>query len=135
MDEHCENGVVGGAIFSKSKKPSNGNKDKSYVKFDDGTTVTYDRAAHSLDIKIGSGEYQMKQAIYSVKIGTAEFKVENDGYTIKTASENLKAIISDLLDGLVALTVTASPGGGPTSPPINLATFTAIKLRLANLLK
>lgn len=58
MDENAEEGVVIGAIYSTSDVVPVSSKDKYYVRFNDGTVIEYDRAAHRLtadvkgDIKI-----------------------------------------------------------------------------------
>lgn len=117
MDEHCENGVVGGAIYSKDKKPSQGGADKTYVKFKDGSTIVYDRAAHT----------------YTVTLDTTVYEISRLGFKVKRGTETLKKIISDTLDQIAAITVTCAAPGAPSTPPINLATFTAIKARLLNL--
>lgn len=53
MDENEEFGVVIGAIYSDADAPPVGSQDKYHVKFQDGTTVEYDRASHKLkaDVK------------------------------------------------------------------------------------
>lgn len=135
MDEHCENGVVMGSIFSTAKKPSIGGADKSYVKYKDGTTVIYDRSASKLEIKIGTATYTLKESSFEAIVNTASYKLEADGHTIKSGSETLKKILSDTLDALVALTVTCASPGSPSSPPVNLAQFSLIKARLTNFLK
>jgi len=43
-------------------------------------------------------------------------------------------MISDILDGIIALTVTCSAPTVASSPPINLATFTVLKAQLQTLL-
>lgn len=57
MDEHFEAGVVLGAIYSDADAPPVTNKDKTHIKFSDGTVIEYDRTTHKLtaDIK-GSAE-------------------------------------------------------------------------------
>lgn len=53
MDENEEAGVVLGAIYSDADAPAISSQDKYQVKFQDGTTIEYDRAAHKLraDVK------------------------------------------------------------------------------------
>ena len=53
MDENEEDGVVLGAIYSDADAPAVSSQDKYQVKFQDGTTIEYDRAAHKLhaDVK------------------------------------------------------------------------------------
>lgn len=117
MDENCEHGVVGGAIYSKDKKPSQGGADKTYIKFKDGTTFVYDRSSHE----------------YTITMNTTVYKISRSGFAVKRGSETLKKLMSDTLDELVALTVTCAAPGSPSTPPVNLAQFTAIKARLINL--
>jgi hypothetical protein len=52
-------------------------------------------------------------------------------FDFKNTSEDLKAIISDLIDTINLLTVTTP--SGPSGVPVNIADFTAIKTRLDNL--
>jgi phage baseplate assembly protein V len=52
MDEHCENGVVLGAIYSKDETPGSvKGADIAGVVFSDGTVVKYDRSSHKLTIQ------------------------------------------------------------------------------------
>lgn len=55
-----------------------------------------------------------------------------DKLSIKSQNEDMKTLLSDLLDAIKKLTVTTSVG--PSGVPINLADFEAIKQRLNNLL-
>jgi phage baseplate assembly protein V len=50
MDARFEEGVVICAIYSDADKPPVASGDKTHVRFSDGTTVEYDRAAHTLAI-------------------------------------------------------------------------------------
>lgn len=53
IDEHAEEGIVLGAIYSDADAVPVGSRDKYHVKFNDGTVIEYDRAAHKLtaDVK------------------------------------------------------------------------------------
>lgn len=53
LDEHGEEGVVIGAIYSQADAVPVSSKDKYHVKFEDGTIIEYDRANHKLyaDVK------------------------------------------------------------------------------------
>lgn len=117
MDEHCENGVVGGSLYDSSNKPTLGNENLFYVKFKDGTVIKYDRQSHKLTATIDSAVYEL----------------DGNGHKIAVGSETLKKIISDLIDAINAITVT-TPSGPSTPPLLNAATFNAIKARLSNLL-
>ncbi len=50
LDGRGEDGIVLGAIFSSADPVPVASRDKRHVRFDDGTTVEYDRAAHKLKI-------------------------------------------------------------------------------------
>lgn len=52
LDEHAEFGVVLGAIYSDVTAPPIQSLEKVHIKFKDGTTVQYDRAAHTLSIDL-----------------------------------------------------------------------------------
>jgi len=115
MDDEAENGVIIGAIYSKAEQPDDGDADKVRVVFSDGASVEYDRAASKL----------------AVKVGTTELDVTEDGFTVKRGSETLKAILTDLINAILA--ETHPTGTGPSGTPINAATYTAIKNRIPNL--
>lgn len=116
IDDHAEDGVILGAIYNANKKPSQGAADKTYVKFQDGTVISYDRAAHK----------------YTVAMDTVTYEISREGFKIKRGTETLKKIISDLIDAILA--ETHPTPSGTSGPPINSATYTAIKNRLPNLL-
>jgi phage baseplate assembly protein V len=59
MDEHCEDGVVMGAIYDSKNKPDGGDKDKLRVKFNDGTAVEYDRKNNKLLVEV-KGDIEFK---------------------------------------------------------------------------
>ena len=117
MDEHCENGVVGGSLYDAGKKPSLGANNLVYVKFSDGTVIKYDRSTHSFKITVDNASYELTAT----------------GHGIKNGAESLKSIIDDLIDTITQMTQT-TPSGPTVAPPLNDAAFLAIKTRLANLL-
>lgn len=117
MDEHCEDGVVIGAIYSEVDTPGAGaGNDKYLLAFSDGATVIYDRAAHKL----------------AVKISTTEFEVATNGFIVKRGGESLRKILVDLIDQILLETHPTSTG--PSGPPINASAYSAIKTRLNDLL-
>ena len=67
-----------------------------------------------------------------IKVGTSEFEIK-DGFLVKRGTETLKKIFDDLFDAIEQLTVNTNVG--PSSVPINVATFAAIKVRVDQLLK
>lgn len=67
------------------------------------------------------------------KIDTVEFDIDSAGFLVKKGSETLKKILDDLLDAINLLTVPTNVG--PSGVPINATSFTAIKTRVAQILK
>ncbi len=116
MDEHAENGVVIGAIYSQANTPTGGNKDKVSVNFSDGASVAYNRATHTLEVKVGGTELKLTQS---------------GGFTVKKGGETLKALLTDILTQLQAETHISSGPGSPTSVPVNAAAYAAISARVA----
>jgi phage baseplate assembly protein V len=115
MDEHAENGVVLGAIYSEAETPgATKGADKVGVAYESGDAIEYDRAAQRL----------------RVKTGETEFVVAKEGPTVKKGGESLKAILSDLIDAI--LSETHPTGTGPSGTPINAAQYNDIKTRVSN---
>jgi phage baseplate assembly protein gpV len=48
MDELCERGVIGGAIYDEGNAPADGDKDIVRMKFDSGLELKYDRSSKKL---------------------------------------------------------------------------------------
>lgn len=113
MDEYSENGVVIGAIYD-SQNAAGVSKDKARIEFSDGAIVEYDRSVSSM----------------KVAISTTEITVKPTGFAMTKGGESLRQMISDLLDQLVLETHTSAAPGSPTSPPLNLAAYQAIKTRI-----
>lgn len=61
MDEHCNNGVILGAIYDEQNKPEGRTKDIVGVTFSDGSKIEFDRSSgkYTLDMK---GEVTIKGA-------------------------------------------------------------------------
>lgn len=55
MDENQEFGVVLGAIYSDADTPPVSSQNKFHIKFEDGTFIEYDRAAHKLTAHVVGG--------------------------------------------------------------------------------
>lgn len=115
MDEHLESGVCLGAIYSASVAPGAGSATLYRTQYDDGSVVEYDSDTH----------------IFTVNVDQSQFKISEDGFIIAKGGENLKKIISDLIDAILAETHTTSTG--PSGTPINATQYTAIKNRLPQL--
>jgi len=50
-----EQGFIIGSLYSKADVPPVINKDKRHIKFEDGTTIEYDRKSHTLTVNMQSG--------------------------------------------------------------------------------
>lgn len=116
MDEYLENGVILGAIYSKTDQPALVSSQKiSGVVFEDGSYIKYDS----------------QNKIFDLKTGVANYKISNTGHSIKKENESLKNILLDILTGIKAITHTET--GSTTGPPLNIAAFTAIETKINNL--
>jgi hypothetical protein len=83
-------------------------------------------------ITIGSIKYEMDDTQVCISNGNTVFSVGTNALKIRTAGESLFQLLNDLLSAISILTVTTSTG--PSSVPINAATFTTLQSRLNNLL-
>lgn len=70
-----------------------------------------------------------------IKIDNTLYEVDNQGFLIKKGGEDLKKILSDLIQQIQLLTVTCTAPSTPSSVPLNAGAFTLIKTRLQTLLK
>ncbi len=84
-----------------------------------------------LKFKIGDTKMTVKDGFHFEMTGL-EFEIK-DGFLLKKGSETLKKIFDDLFDAIEQLTVNTNVG--PSSVPINVASFAAIKTRVDNFLK
>ena len=123
MDENCEDGVIGGAIYDAQNTPA-GSAQKTSVQFGGNMLVEYNRSTATLAISGGE--------LVKIQIDNSEINIQ-DGILIKRGAETLKKIIDDLIDEVNRIIVPTNVG--PSGTPINAAAFTAIKTRVANLLK
>lgn len=115
LDDYIESGVVLGGIYDRNNTPDGGNVNS--VEFSDGSLVEFDKATSAL----------------TVTTGTTEITVAAAGIEIKRGGESLKAILTDLLTACETETHTSASPGSPTTPPVNVAVYTAIKTRLSSL--
>ena len=77
------------------------------------------------EINIGEGSVDIKAAT-SVNLG--------EGSEPMVLGDKLTGILGDILDAIGQITVTAPTSGGPTTIPINVASFQAIKAQLETVL-
>jgi phage baseplate assembly protein gpV len=73
MDEHDEDGVVLGAIYSQPDSTPVQSADKCHLGFKDGTTIEYDRAAHVLGLNFND----MSTIRYDGGVHTLSFSFED----------------------------------------------------------
>jgi phage baseplate assembly protein V len=135
MDEHCENGVCLGAIYSNDVKPKQSGDDISSVEFSDGTKVIYDRGAHTLnidtkgDITIKTTKNVKIECLNATVKASATTKIDSPNTQITgilTVDGNIigKAAIQAVGDiragnGVTGLlTHTHSNAAGPTTPGV-----------------
>ncbi len=91
----------------------------------------------ALAVRIEEDEDWMVMAVgeadkVKVIVGDCEWTIK-EGFLMKKGSETMKKIMDDLLTGIQLLTVNTNVG--PSSVPINIATFIGIKTRVDNFFK
>lgn len=105
MDEHCEYGVIGGAIYNEEDQPAGAGDGKLVIRFADNSSIEYDRNNKTLsllikgDIKITSDEklsISCKEAEVTVtntaKVKANEVTVEAQGNaTVKATAVKIDA--------------------------------------------
>ncbi len=67
--------------------------------------------------------------------GSTQVALSSSQVKIANASKDLGTILQNLLTAIEALTVTCPSGGGPSSTPINAASFVSVASDLAGLLE
>lgn len=134
MDENMEDGVVIGAVYTKTQvSPTVPDTDSVGWLFEPNTYAYYYAADNKLGATVGNASVEVENNTATMDAAGCIIEAKNTGVKISTPAENLKAILTDILTQLEVLTVTCTAPTTPSSPPINLAAFTAIKLRLSNL--
>lgn len=128
MDEHCEYGVIGGAVYDEQEQPAGAGEGKLVIHFADNSSIEYDRNTKTLsllikgDIKITSDEklnVECKEANITVTqtatVKANEVNVEAQGNaTVKAASVKIDAPNAqatgnlDVTGTITAAAVTAS---------------------------
>lgn len=108
MNDDLRTGVILGAIYNKDTSPAI--TDENEFGIDYGLS--------------GLEKFNKTTGLKTIKAG--KFKIVND-------TESLHAILNDILTQIQAITVTGNLGY-PTGPPLNLAAFTAIQVRLQTFL-
>jgi phage baseplate assembly protein V len=119
MDDNAENGVILGSLYSAATQPNGASKDKWRVRFNDGTVIEYDRAAHKLTADV-QGEVEVK-ATTTVKVQatTIEAKASSTAKvqapTI-TAQGNVTVTGTLTVQGAVTAASTITAAGTVTTP-------------------
>lgn len=114
MDENCEFGVVGGAIYSQKDKPDSG------------------VSAQSIDINIGSGKIKMKIDRQTGKLeltGQGDVKVQTIGnvdvqatkVTITTANATITGALA--VGGALTAASFGGAGGAPMTAPNGMSSL------------
>jgi hypothetical protein len=100
--------------------------DIKYIKLKNGVAIGLNSNETEISILAGNTE------IYIDPLGN--ISVSTDGlFQFKNKVTNLLTILNGILDAIIALNVTTPVG--PSSVPLNMATFVAIKAQLALLMR
>lgn len=99
MDENWEYGVIGGAVYDETNKPSGSAAGLLQIKFTDNSTITYNRNSHILKLDI-KGQVEVKATEVSIESGTVE---------IDAATTTIKGILN--VQGAANIQGMASVGG------------------------
>lgn len=68
-------------------------------------------------------------------VDTTRFEMTNAGVLIERNNQTLRAALDALVDAIKTITVTCASPGTPSSVPVNLAAFDAVKTQIAQILK
>lgn len=114
MDENLENGVCLGAVYNDKNKPA--------------ASAPNDMAS----IVFGESYVRISKTGSEVEVfaGNTLVKIAPQGIEISKGGESLKTILVDLVTANSVETHTSAAPGSPTTPPINVASYTAILSRL-----
>ncbi len=101
MDENMEFGVIGGAVYDESNKPtSDAGKGKLTLSFGDNSTIIYDRISHTLNIDI-KGKTTIKCEDAEIEASTV--------VNIKSPSTVIDGVLT--VNGAAKITGVLSLGG------------------------
>ncbi len=73
--------------------------------------------------------------LVQVQVGATELIIDENGVKVGNGLDTLKSALDDLILQIKLITVTSAAPGSPTSVPINVAAFDAIKTRIDSLLQ
>jgi phage baseplate assembly protein V len=103
MDERDEDGAVLGAIYSQTDTPPVQSADKVHWSFKDGTSLEYDRAAHSLNCSL-------PEATLTIAANGATIAIDGSGNVVITSGGQI------LLGGQAAIKGVARLGDSVVCP-------------------
>jgi phage baseplate assembly protein V len=107
MDEHCEYGVILGAIYDESNKPANSAKGKFLITFGDNTTIEYDGISHTLTIDV-KGDVKVKCETLDAQV-TGEASIKAATVEIEATETTIKGILN--VQGAANIEGIVSAGG------------------------
>lgn len=77
MDEYCEYGVIGGAIYNEQDQPAGAAEGKLVIQFADNSAIEYDRNTKTLSLQIKGDIKVIADENVKVECKAAEIKVTN----------------------------------------------------------
>lgn len=108
MDENCEYGVIGGAIYDEKNKPVGSSAGKLKILFGDNSTIEYDRVSSILNLDI-KGEIQVS----GTKITVEADDVDVTAQSVKITSPTTEIDGALTVTGIVAMGGLAGIGSNP----------------------
>lgn len=90
MDEHCEYGVIGGAIYNEKDQPAGAGEGKLVIQFADNSSIEYDRNNKTLSLLIKGDIKVIADEKVSVECKEAEITVTNTA-KVKANDVNVEA--------------------------------------------
>jgi len=92
IDENAEEGVILGAIYSDADAPPVQDKNKYHIKFEDGTTIEYDKSEHKLKANV-KGDIDVKAT------GRADIDIQGQIYIKSATNVTIQAPIINMKGG------------------------------------
>jgi len=112
MDEHCEYGVIGGAVYDEGNKPPAGaGKGKLIIRFDDSSMIEYDRNSSILTLNLqGKAVINCTEADLTCTGNANITAVETniDGILNVTGAANIQGVVA--VGGLAAISGSVIAG-------------------------
>jgi phage baseplate assembly protein V len=109
MDEYCDEGVIGGALFDTGNKPSGAAAGKLVLKFGDNSTIIYDRNNSTLKFDI-KGDVEVKAETVKVISPSIEMTATTEVNIVSPMTK---------VSGILSVAGIAAVGGltGPIDAP------------------